>query len=116
MKLNDKSIATLPIVALILSLVLLGSDAGHVATRLRGVLFDAYQIAGPRTYVDTRARSGYSVRVLAVDAASLARFGPWPWPRSTLAVLLGELKEKGAALAVLAFPPDLPDPLSPKNL
>ncbi len=116
MKLNDKSIATLPIVALILCLVLLGSDAGHVATRLRGVLFDAYQIAGPRTYVDTRARSGYSVRVLAVDAASLARFGPWPWPRSTLAVLLGELKEKGAALAVLAFPLDVPDPLSPKNL
>src|SRR5689334_17363874 len=116
MKLSDKSIATFPIIVLMLSVLLLGSDLGHVATRLRGMLFDAYQNAQPRTYVDTAARAGYSVRVLDVDAASLARFGPWPWPRSTLAALLGKLKQKGAALAVLAFPLDVPDPLSPKNL
>jgi len=116
MKLSDKSIATFPIIVLMLSVLLLGSDLGHVATRLRGVLFDAYQTAQPRTYVDTTARAGYSVRVLDTDAASLARFGPWPWPRSTLAALLGELKARGAALAVLAFPLDVPDPLSPRNL
>ena len=116
MKLSDKSIATFPTIVLMLSVLLLASDLGHVATRLRGVLFDAYQNAQPRTYVDTAARAGYVVRVLDVDAASLARFGPWPWPRSTLAALLGKLKQKGAALAVLAFPLDVPDPLSPKNL
>ena len=116
MKLSDKTIATFPIIVLMLSVLLLGTDLGHVATRLRGMLFDAYQNAQPRTYVDTTVRAGYSVRVLDVDAASLARFGPWPWPRSTLAALLGELKEKGAALAVLAFPLDVPDPLSPTNL
>ena len=116
MKLNDKSSTTFSVVTLILGLVFLGSDVGHVATRLRGVAFDAYQNVQPRTYVDTLARAGYSVRVLDPDAASLARFGPWPWPRSTLAALLGELKAKGAALAVLAFPLDFADPLSPKSL
>lgn len=116
MKLSDKTIATFPFLVLLLSVLLLGSDVGHVATRLRGVLFDAYQNAQPRTYIDTISRAGYSVRVLDADAASLARFGPWPWPRSTFAALLGELKAKGAALAVLAFPLDVPDPLSPSNL
>lgn len=116
MKLSDKSIAAFPFFALVLGLLVLGSDAGQIASRLRGILFDAYQHAQPRSYTDTISRAGFSVRVLDADGPSLARFGPWPWPRSTLAALLGELKAKGAALAVLAFPLDVPDPLSPKNL
>jgi hypothetical protein len=116
MKLSDKSIAAFPVFVLVLSLVVLGSDAGRIASRLRGVLFDAYQHGQPRSYADTVSRAGFSIRVLDADAPSLARFGPWPWPRSTLAALLGELKAKGAALAVFAFPLDVPDPLSPKNL
>ena len=55
------------------------------------------------------------MRVLDSDAASLARFGPWPWPHATLAKLARELKAQGAALVVFAFPLDMPDPLSPQE-
>ncbi len=97
-------------------LFVLGTDAGTVATRLRGVLFDSYQRSAPRPYQDTLAHAGFRVRELQADAASEARFGAWPWPRATLAKLLGEMKARGAALAVFAFPLDTPDPASPKNL
>ena len=118
MSLRDRPIAVwaFPVLMLMGSLMLLGSDAGHMASRLRGILFDAYQHLQPRPYQDTLGRAGFSVRVLESDAASLARFGPWPWPRTTLAKLIRELKSNGAAMVALAFPLDIPDPLSPKSL
>jgi adenylate cyclase len=97
-------------------LFLLGSDAGNLATRLRGVLFDAYQTSQPRPYRDTLAHAGFSVRTLDVDAASLKRFGSWPWPHAVLARLTRDLKAHGAALAVFAFPITTADPASPENL
>jgi adenylate cyclase len=105
-----------PLAMLAASLFLLGSDAGSVATRLRGVLFDSYQRSMPRPYQDTLARSGYAVHTLEADAASLQRFGKWPWPHATVAKLLTELKTQGAAMAVLAFPLDTPDSASPQRL
>ncbi len=118
MSLRDRPIAVwaFPVLMLVGFLLLLGSDAGQVATRMRGVLFDAYQQAQPRPYEDTLARAGFSVRVLDSDAASLKRFGPWPWPRATLARLTRELKANGAAMIAFAFPLDIPDPLSPRSL
>ncbi len=97
-------------------LVILGSDAGGMATRLRGVLFDSYQRAQPRAYQDTLAHAGFSVRTLEADAPSLKRFGPWPWPHAVLAKLTADLKAQGAAMAVFAFPLDSADPASPRNL
>jgi adenylate cyclase len=98
------------------ALLLLGSDAGTLATRLRGILFDAYQHSQPRAYQDTKTRAGFAIRTLEIDRASLEHFGPWPWPHAVLAKLLGELKESGAAIAVFAFPLDTPDPASPNAL
>jgi len=118
MSLRERPIAVwaLPVLMLVASLLLLGSDAAHVATRLRGILFDAYQQAQPRPYQDTLPRAGFSVRVLDADAPSLARFGAWPWPHATLARLSDEMKAKGVAMVVFAFPLDAPDPLSPTRL
>lgn len=118
MSLRDRPIAVwaFPVLVLVGFLALLGSDAGHVATRMRGVLFDAYQRAQPRAYEDTLARAGFSVRVLDSDADSLKRFGPWPWPRTVLARLTRELKSKRAAMVAFAFPLDRADALSPKSL
>src|SRR6201999_3318024 len=106
MSVQGRPIAAWAIPALVLAvaLALLASDAGTVATRLRGILFDAYQHAQPRAYEDTKARAGFAVRTLDADKASLARFGAWPWPHATLARLVRELKQQHAALAVLAFP------------
>jgi adenylate cyclase len=106
----------LPGLMLAVCLFVLGADAGTLATRLRGVLFDTYQRAAPRAYVDTLPRSGFSVRVLQVDAPSLRRFGKWPWSHAVLARLSDRLKAQGAALQVFAFPLDAADPGAPKAL
>jgi adenylate cyclase len=110
------AIWALPGLMLAACLFVLGTDAGTMATRLRGALFDSYQRSTPRAYQDPLAKSGFTVRTLDADAASLKRFGPWPWPHAVLARLIGEMKDQGAAMAVLAFPLDTPDPASPKNL
>jgi adenylate cyclase len=105
-----------PLAMLVVALLVLGSDAGALATSLRGILFDAYQHAAPRSYEDAREKSGFAVKVLSVDEASLAHFGPWPWPHATLAKLTDDMKAAGAAIVVFAFPLDEPDPNSPKRL
>ncbi|HEY0301339.1 MAG TPA: CHASE2 domain-containing protein, partial [Rhizomicrobium sp.] len=105
-----------PGIVLAAMLFLLASDAGGVATQLRGLLFDSYQRSLPRPYQDTLRPAGFSVRTLEADAASLKRFGPWPWPHAVLARLTRALKAQGAAMAVFAFPLDTPDAASPRNL
>ena len=115
---RDRPVAVwaFPLAMLVLAVLVLGSDAAGIATRLRGILFDAYQHSAPRTYEDPRAKSGFGVHVLDIDQASLTRFGPWPWPRAALAKLTNELKEAGAAVVVFDFPIDQPDSVSPRNL
>jgi adenylate cyclase len=110
------AIWALPGLMLAIALFALGSDAGAIATRLRGVLFDSYQRSLPQPVQDLRAKTGLSVLTLEADTQSQTRFGPWPWPHAVLAKLVGELKAGGAAMAVFAFPLDRPDPASPKNL
>ena len=113
---RPQSVWAFPLVALAIALALLGSDWAGLAGSLRGSLFDAYQRTKPRAYEDTRAASGFAVRVLDIDAASVAKFGPWPWPHATLARIIGELHAQGAQLVVLDAPLDKPDPSSPANI
>lgn len=118
MSIRGKPVAVwaIPVLVLAAMLLLLGTDAGGIATQLRGILFDAYQHTKPRPYTDTKARAGFAVRTLDVDKASIERFGAWPWPHATLARLTHDLKAQGAAMVVFAFPLDTPDPTSPRNL
>ena len=46
---------------------------------------------------------------------TIAHFGPWPWPRSVLARLAGELKAAGVSLVVFDMALDTPDPSSPAH-
>ena len=118
MSLRDRPIAVwaFPLIMLAVALFVLGANAGGVAGRLRGILFDGYQTSEPRPYEDTSAKSGHSVRVLDIDAASTERFGAWPWPHATLAQLVRALKVQGASIVVFVTPLDQSDPASPKNL
>src|SRR5690349_14876704 len=59
--------------------------------RLSLLSFDAYQRLQPRPYKDM------PVRIIAIDDASLAEYGQWPWPRTLLAKLVDTLGEAGAA-------------------
>ncbi len=89
---------------------MIAADPGGIASRIRGLEFDAYQHAKPRPFEDTAEKTGHPVKILDADAASVARFGPWPWQRTVLAKLMGELKAAGASVVVLDMPLDTPDP------
>ncbi|MDR3528130.1 MAG: adenylate/guanylate cyclase domain-containing protein [Rhizomicrobium sp.] len=104
-----------PLVTLLLALIVLGTDAGGLATRLRGLQFDAYSRADPRFYEDT-ARTGHPVRLLEIDPASVARFGAWPWPHAALASVVEGLTRHGASVVVLVGRIERPDPLAGRNL
>ena len=57
--------------------------------------YDALQRAAPRPDADA-VKLGSGVVVVDLDEASLAREGQWPWPRSTVAHLIGRLQDAGA--------------------
>jgi adenylate cyclase len=107
---NSIMIWVLPLAILVAACLVIAGDPGGFASTLRGAEFDAYQRAKPRPFVDTAEVAGHSVRILDADAASMTRFGRWPWPRSVLARLTGELKKAGASIVVFDLPLDLPDP------
>src|SRR6478609_3826144 len=61
--------------------------------RVRDVVFDTFQRLDPRAY-----DPAMPVRIVAIDDASLAKLGQWPWPRDVLARLTRKLAEAGAAV------------------
>jgi adenylate cyclase len=104
------TIWALPLAVLALACLMIVTNPGGLATRVRGLEFDAYQRARPRHFEDTGLKTGHPVKILDADAESLARFGAWPWPRTVLAKLVGELKTQGAAIIVVDLPLDEADP------
>src|SRR5262245_25093913 len=59
---------------------------------LRNVTFDTYQRIQPRKF-----DPDLPVRIAAIDEKSLQVFGQWPWPRTTIAMLINRLHQFGAA-------------------
>jgi serine phosphatase RsbU (regulator of sigma subunit)/CHASE2 domain-containing sensor protein len=89
--------------------VVLGREVAPLAA-LRGNAFDAYQRLAPRP------RLPAPVVIVAVDDASLAEYGQWPWPRTVLARLLDAIAEgRPAAIGVDILMPEA-DRLSPGRL
>jgi len=74
---------------------------------VRDTLFDGYQRLFPR------ARNSAPAMIVAVDEASLARYGQWPWPRARTAQLLRAIAaDDPAAIGVDILFPE-PDGTSP---
>ncbi|MCA0434012.1 MAG: adenylate/guanylate cyclase domain-containing protein [Proteobacteria bacterium] len=96
------------LLVLALAILVRASDSGMVAA-LRGSGFDTLQRIWPRELAEPAP-----VRVVDIDEASLKQLGQWPWSRSTLATLVNELTELGAAAVAfdIVFPE--PDRLSPR--
>jgi adenylate cyclase len=63
----------------------------------------------------TREPSGRVV-IVDLDERSLAQYGQWPWPRYRVALLLGRLREAGAAVVGLDILLAEPDRTSPAVL
>ena len=83
--------------------------------RLQGYAFDTLQRLLPRRDADEiAARSG--VVVVDIDEASLARYGQWPWSRSRVAEMIGNLQDAGASAIGLDIVFAEPDRTSPAAL
>lgn len=78
---------------------------------LRYLAFDTYQRLRP-----TPALTDSPVRIVAIDEASLAALGQWPWPRSTVAQLTEQLGAAGAAVIVFDVLFAEPDRTSPEQM
>jgi adenylate cyclase len=79
-----------------------------VLQSLRYLVFDSYQRIAPAASI-----SNSPVRIVDVDEASIARFGQWPWPRTTMARLtnaLGALHAKAIVFDVMFSEPDRTSP------
>jgi adenylate cyclase len=101
----------LPALALLAAVVgvLLASEAGPLhAVRLAAL--DAYQQLSPRVPGSAPAV------IVAIDDASLARHGQWPWPRTMLARLLLAVAEGGAVAVGIDIVMAEADRLSPGRL
>jgi adenylate cyclase len=72
--------------------ILCGVVRPRVFDDLSNFVFDTWQRIEPRAY----DRDG-PVRIVAIDEASLAELGQWPWPRTRLADATRRLGELGAA-------------------
>ncbi|MEM7463775.1 MAG: adenylate/guanylate cyclase domain-containing protein [Pseudomonadota bacterium] len=57
---------------------------------VRDITFDTYQRIHPRKAL------GQPIRIIDIDEQSIAEFGQWPWPRTTIAQIVDRLRELGA--------------------
>ncbi len=95
---------------LLVLLVALFGWEGRALRAVRLAWFDACQAWAPRARVSAPAL------VVAIDDASLAAHGQWPWPRPLLARLLDVIGTGGpAAIGIDILMPE-PDRLSPDQL
>jgi CHASE2 domain-containing sensor protein len=76
----------------------------------RQFLFDSYQRNHPRE------PQSQPVTIVAIDEASLAEYGQWPWPRNRLAGLIDQIaRHEPAAIGLDIFMPEA-DQTSPENV
>lgn len=61
--------------------------------KLNNVFIDIGMSLSPQT-------ESNNVAIVAIDSKSIAKYGPWPWPRKTHAELLDKLTKAGTNLAV----------------
>lgn len=89
-----------PWAALLGSVALMFFNPGGVMMDLRSMMFDFYQRAAPREYVDPASLGLPSVKYIDIDDESLSRYGQWPWPRTLMAELVNKTRDAGALVLV----------------
>ncbi|MEM8937296.1 MAG: CHASE2 domain-containing protein, partial [Pseudomonadota bacterium] len=97
----------------LLTILALGALTGAHSTQApaRNALFDFFQRLSPADHDPSE-----NFHIIAIDEASLAKAGPWPWPRTVLAEIVETAAAAGAKAVILAEPMDTPDPLSPETI
>ncbi len=102
-----------PVALLLLLAVMVwrGTDPGGFLEIGRAKVFDFYQQAKPRERPDDRP-----VAVVDIDEASLSALGQWPWSRVTVAQMVANLFNAGAAVVAFDVVFAEPDRLSPARM
>jgi adenylate cyclase len=80
---------------------------------LRLKTFDFYQQQKPR---EIPPPQGKPVTIIDLDEESLAEIGQWPWPRTTVAKLIQNLTQMGAALVAFDIVFAEPDRMNPNKI
>ena len=102
---------TAPLALVLIVAAVAVTTARSPGAQPREAVFDTYQRLSPRPAAATP-----QVAVIDIDEESVARLGPWPWPRSALAELVTAAETANARSVVVAVPTEGPDPLSPEVL
>ncbi len=97
---------------LIVTALLLVLHVLHPAsmTMLSNLVFDIYQRAAPRPYLET------PVRIVDIDDETLQKLGQWPWPRTDVARLTQTLTDAGASAVAFDIVFAEPDRTSPARI
>jgi len=85
-----------------------GSEHG-LRKRLQYATFDTYNKLKPRPSSD-------KVVIIDLDEESIKKLGQWPWPRSVMAQLVGNLKDLGAKVIAFDIVFAEPDRTSPARI
>ncbi len=91
-------------------------DPGNIVDSLRTQVFDFYQRASPRPYVNPKDTVGLQVRYVDIDEESIKRIGQWPWPRTTVAKLVRNLGASGTVVVAFDIVFAEPDNTSPDQV
>ncbi|HWT98991.1 MAG TPA: adenylate/guanylate cyclase domain-containing protein [Terriglobales bacterium] len=109
-RLQAKADILLPLALLLGALLLHTIDPQQIGY-LRNDTFDNYQRLKPNRY-----NPDLPVRIAAIDEQSLKKFGQWPWPRTTMAMLINRLHDLGASVVGLDILFVEPDRSSPEQI
>src|ERR1700688_2435551 len=92
--------------------LLIGAAALHITDfapieELRVRTFDTFQ------RIDPRVKTARPVAIVDIDEASLAKLGQWPWPRTRIADMVGNLTKLRAVVIAFDVIFSEPDRLNP---
>ncbi len=96
--------------ALVLAMAVLNVVDPPVLTRVRDVGADFFQRLAPR------GDEGLPAPIVAIDEASLRRYGQWPWPRTLLARLVRRIADGHPRVLGVDIVFAEPDRMSPASL
>jgi adenylate cyclase len=99
--------ARLLCVALLIGLAALRIADPPPIEELRVRTFDTFQ------RIDPRVKTARPVTIVDIDEKSLAKLGQWPWPRTRIADLVGNLTKLGAVVIAFDVIFSEPDRLNP---
>jgi len=102
----------LPGLVLVLSLAVAIYNPGGTASFLQDQVFDAYQRILPRKAAEDGPHAVY----VDIDAATVTRYGAWPWPRKRMLELVEAVRDAGASAILIDAPLTATDPTSADEL